>query len=416
MRKPLDFIYRFLPVGQGLFATGSLRDPSHDESVFRWMHDCGTMEHSDVFGVREATRYHNNHVGKELGLLIISHFDHDHVSQLSTALAGTRIKEIVLPYFYPAMRLALAAGDAELTAEQLAFLRNPTGYFRERIAGAREARISYILPAAEGGFPPPPEQITEDSTSGDWEPGAPDAGERDIDPALVDRNVGLIRRRQPHSVADGRWEFCFYNAPSPQCTPALIASVDGALRDFDTHRNLERLKQALIPIYDREFGDSGKDRNKISLVTYTGPVAPQRSWLACPDILPTEAPGWCSRVLPRCWHPVFGAFCDATAKPSLLYTGDITMNDKRQEEVCGIFHPVRWARIGTLQVPHHGAHSSWKVKTPANWPQRWSVFSSDPSQHPYHPNAPVLKSLAGHGPLLVNGYQGVYFSGHVKYQ
>ena len=92
----------FHPVGQGLFATGSLRRHSTTRPVFRWVYDCGTTSEQQY--VRRAiTRLEGEWNWPEgptrrIDMFVLSHFDHDHLSGLTTLLSKFSIGTLVLPY------------------------------------------------------------------------------------------------------------------------------------------------------------------------------------------------------------------------------------------------------------------------------------------------------------------------------
>ena len=102
----------FHPVGQGLFATGSLRRHSTTRPVFRWVYDCGTT--SEQRYVRRAiTRLDAEWNWPEgrtrrIDMFVLSHFDHDHLSGLAFLLSKFSIGALVLPYVPLWHRLVLA--------------------------------------------------------------------------------------------------------------------------------------------------------------------------------------------------------------------------------------------------------------------------------------------------------------------
>jgi beta-lactamase superfamily II metal-dependent hydrolase len=98
------------PVGQGLFYTGVFELKETDTSApkkFTMPFDCGSINRS--FCERAATAFRNEHLqGRHLDLLIISHFDNDHVSNIGTLLEGEiKIKKLAMPLISFSERLTL---------------------------------------------------------------------------------------------------------------------------------------------------------------------------------------------------------------------------------------------------------------------------------------------------------------------
>lgn len=108
------------PVGQGLFYSGKVDiDLNGKEEVFRFVYDCGSLT-SDA-GAEEVDRYRQEDFREEtdrLGLLVISHFDADHVNQIKRLLATKRkVDNLVMPFMDFAERFFLV----------LRFLENSKG-------------------------------------------------------------------------------------------------------------------------------------------------------------------------------------------------------------------------------------------------------------------------------------------------
>lgn len=89
------------PVGQGLFYSGMVDIEGRrysDSSSFRFVFDCGSLNKGNA---DEEVNHYRNTVLKEdnfLDLLIISHFDADHVSHIKKLLENRKVKNVVLPF------------------------------------------------------------------------------------------------------------------------------------------------------------------------------------------------------------------------------------------------------------------------------------------------------------------------------
>jgi beta-lactamase superfamily II metal-dependent hydrolase len=102
---------------------------------------------------------------------------------------------------------------------------------------------------------------------------------------------------------------------------------------------------------------------------------------------------------------------------SLLYTGDISLNGARVDDIKKLVTPARWSAIEILQVPHHGAASSWTAGLAAKFSHRYSVFSSARYHPTYlHPREEVLTDLENTKCVLVNEYTGAVFHGGAHWE
>lgn len=91
------------PVGQGLFYSGhvSISDngvPPLPADIFNFVFDCGSLNKTNASD--EVVHYRSHRLPEEtnLDMLVISHFDADHVSHINELLAGKKVKKLVLPF------------------------------------------------------------------------------------------------------------------------------------------------------------------------------------------------------------------------------------------------------------------------------------------------------------------------------
>ncbi len=141
----LFFSLNFRPVGQGLFAHGSLQFSDESDSAipsFEWVYDCGA-EKLGTYLLPQITAY-DLHNPADIDLLIFSHFDQDHVVGVRELLRTKRPKVIVAPYLSLAERLAYMSalrptdvGFARALVAPAAFLRGVAG---------DGARLVFVVP------------------------------------------------------------------------------------------------------------------------------------------------------------------------------------------------------------------------------------------------------------------------------
>ena len=132
------------PVGQGLFYSGKI---THNSVVkFRMVFDCGSI--SAGAGQEEVMLYRDTDFldKKVLDLLVISHFDQDHVNHIKKLLAdGIKVKKLIMPFITFSERLFLVARYLDInngfSPEDdffLKFVIDPLGTINENLDGDSE--------------------------------------------------------------------------------------------------------------------------------------------------------------------------------------------------------------------------------------------------------------------------------------
>jgi hypothetical protein len=90
------------PIGQGFFYTGRIKARGAE---YNFVFDCGSLSYSVLNNTIE--RYKRNQT-KDIDLLIISHFDADHINGLKKLLDGKNVKNVVAPFISFKKRISLA--------------------------------------------------------------------------------------------------------------------------------------------------------------------------------------------------------------------------------------------------------------------------------------------------------------------
>lgn len=157
------FLQRFTvhAVGQGFFYSGRIE---YGGTAFKFAFDCGSY-HSNA--IRREIDTFNNEVLKEsneLDLLVISHFDEDHVNHIADLLRNVkRVKRLVLPFLDFEERLYLllriyerrtgrgSKGPAGISSEIAQLILDPTSYFSNYLDGDSEI---YLIEHGEGPVGP----------------------------------------------------------------------------------------------------------------------------------------------------------------------------------------------------------------------------------------------------------------------
>src|SRR5687767_6210636 len=167
---PYGFRYFFYPVGQGLFSAGLLKKVGPNGRPFLWVYDCGTSSSQKLVDLGISRLKTRRSPRKRLDLVIISHFDHDHISGICKLVETFRIGTLMLPYMPLAERLILGFEEGFGPTDNLiGFFINPVAYVLAQ-AGPGVERIIFVQ--ASGG---------EGPTTAEGTPHGPEERDNDID-------------------------------------------------------------------------------------------------------------------------------------------------------------------------------------------------------------------------------------------
>lgn len=391
--------YRFHPVGQGLFATGDLgqytySDLASDPSLinFSWVYDCGTTSSQSLIdkAINEYDRSHH------LGLVVLSHFDKDHISGVVRLLQKFQVDVLLLPYLPLHQRLLVALVEGEdAGSPTMSFLLDPVGFVRG--AGVRGVGRIVFVPPSGGSVPPSDGNPDPRPLPEKWElqfnttEAIQDGQASSADPLA---SATLLAPGASLRLAD-IWEFVPYNDAT------LSDASDDVFLEAAQTQGLELLQatsdsgrdaalKSLRATYDAQFGSRSKPRNEISLCLYAGPAASQRRFL-----LNAEYGDDGGMWLDDCGGAV-------------LYTGDAYLDTKdRLQALVQYLGPERVNGVSVFQVMHHGSQNNWHAGVAKTIDPALSVFSSDPDHQVFgHPHAHVLRDFWQNGPVQVDSSRG----------
>ena len=386
----------FWNVGQGLFSSGHIQ--MGDALAFHWVYDCGTSSSQKLIQ-NAVNKYNSNKSQGDIDLLVLSHFDKDHISGVKELLKNRRkIKRWVVPYYPLWQRLVIALLlDIQPDDEEWAFYQNPIQYFKTYFAEELKTTKFLLLPEKEieseisinlepSNYDDVLSLETTEKLSNEF-----DKSEQNLH--WLNPNKALLFRK-----GEEQFEFVLYNVPFH-----LLAKVPTNLTAFQkqvkqiiqSHRsNSTDPTPALKTLYSLAFGNGSKNKNIISQYLYIRNIKLPSFWGMGNnhifDVLIDNENE--IAVIPK----------DKT-KNAILYTGDAFLNDlPLLTDLTQSLGAERMARIYCLQVPHHGSKHNWQQGLAKILSPCISVFSADSQRRKGHPHGEVLKDFAIYTPILVN--------------
>lgn len=387
----------FHPVGQGLFSSGKVSVSGLPD--FNYIYDCGTSSKQALLDAAIVNYQRNIDA---IDMVVISHFDRDHISGLEKLLAHTKVKVLLLPMLSLEQRLLIAfAENIPIGSKYMRFLRNPIAY----ISSLPNAKVAHIVmvPSSPTERGVSDTDISEENQREILE-GWPEGLSADLDvnnSASTPKNVHQLKPGGRLTVRK-LFEFVPYNDASlapvnrhfvnkvKNEIPILINGLSSA---SDVKAALSRLQN----YYCKRFGNSSYARNLVSLFMYARTL--------------NVFGNWCAYGVRKMGHAyLYERRFPFSSKNAVLYTGDGYLNTpQRFNNLSEFLGSNRLTSIGCLQVMHHGAQNNWHKGVAKKLSPAVSVFSSDPlHQSLRHPHAEVVRDFLPYTPIQVDQDHYVY--------
>jgi Metallo-beta-lactamase superfamily len=365
----LQAIFQFQPVGQGCFYTGSL---NYQGQEFNMVYDCGTV--SDKIHIEHAVHiWATGLQQRKLDMLIISHFDYDHVNGIRHLLTHFgSCDTAIIPYVHPSERLLMMASMAQdengnRDEDYIDFLKDPVDYLTRLNVG----RIIVIdtpdnnEPGDQDTNPPdlPPEPPSPDREIKFWIDNRLFSSQRLREKALKEYPPHALQNRNAEYVTHAGalyigmiWRFRFYVLPQSKENKDLFLSQLNAITKgpVDTIAQLTAFSskatlQSIRASYLESFGDV----NATSLVVYHEPITVK-------PVRQTNVYIYCLKYKSSHIIPAQSAIHSGGTDHILgtLLTGDIPLKGGYYFQVKEHFKKeIR--DIAYFQVPHHGSKNNW---------------------------------------------------------
>lgn len=354
-------------VGHGGFHSQSLlfqeldRSPSTTlvgkPSLVRVIYDCGSGRNEPRTALKDAVKKMLKDVAEKskIDLLVISHFDQDHVNgldHLSVELLKKNIKvDRVWAPVLTKIEALVAIATSGLTGAPLqqyaTLLNDPSGRLSELFEGVE---VTEITPGNDGTIPLPPSGTgTEDAdTDGD--------GQVTLTP--THGGQGLVAKLGTTPAGEALWEFQPYAIESTmvgaKAVSALVGQLLGkpieecSLEDLIKVGSDANLLAEFYSVLVQDHTDRASTTrtssartgpNLSSLCVYSGPVLPY---------------DWCR--FRRGWDPADEPKYAKPIAPAWFGTGDAgLLTSEHVDAMRTVLTQSRLDRVGISSAPHHGS-------------------------------------------------------------
>lgn len=315
--------FKLWPVGQGLFYSGKIRK---EDISFEFIYDCGGKQ-SIISNIVD------DFSNKEIDMLVISHFDNDHINGLPYLLDKVKkIKKVFIPYYDGISSYLLF----------LAYIYGNGGSFSDKIDDIIMVRTNHT---------------EEENRTSDFD-------ELGLEDAVVEiYRIGNIRvsEMKVSSIIDlkGIWKFKFYNAllEKDNSVGTIKNKIDNLINQNDSSsleellsKHLKNVKKSLKDIYDDSVDGYQKNspQNQASLCLYHSPL-----------LRHVRFEGVISDTNLIYFSPVHYLY---DMSVGTILTGDISLKESKQTKnynhFCNHFAKEKDKTLVFL-VPHHGASNNW---------------------------------------------------------
>jgi hypothetical protein len=365
--------FNFRPVGQGGFFTAYFK--KNNEQVLNMVYDCGTVSAGphlmDQLG---DARYHLRQTGgkQTIDMLVLSHFDEDHISGVRELLLNVKCRLLVIPFMTIFERLSVYAKKDAKAEWHRQLLVNPGAFFRDNdfdidrivmVDGNGEVFndnfVAPILPLEPGsiptGVPMPPRRLEDDVLT-------------------FDDQVVYMRLPFELEARDLGFFFKFYIQPfADALLTAFRREVIAGLPNINVQDLFEdKYRLAIKGIYHRVFGNINKTSLCLSIR--------RKSWSF---IRYDDEPNMLFNYGPR--------------QTGLLLTGDSFLKSPANRRDFLAYYQQEIRDTVLFQIPHHGsAANSELIRGSGLWD-----FGLFVMQHGHgrakHPAPAVRRFLAAEG-------------------
>lgn len=367
------FTRTFHNVGQGAFYSERIVIDDNNSREFLAIYDCGSSSLDSKKGgaLHERISSDLGSLNPKIDILFVSHFDKDHINGCKFLSPNI----VVLPFLTEnQVNLIKLLNNIGVINVEIAAIVNPSQFFPN-------SKI-YQVTSEEGES----ERISVDAIE------------------THDQSVQSINNGSTftYPVEDGNlWEYLVYNPNWDNYFQVFKDKLNKCGLDFDKmlenpngsmiYANFEKLKN----IY-KEL----KNKNQHSLQVYSGYQREDTELRAGFTFALNKQLGKLNLIKYKNEFNIVKTGC--------LYSGDIIVEDKWLIPYFNILRKEnRLCNVGTVQIPHHGAHSAKgdkllkELNNHTNGSKIVSVISVGENNLYGHPSAQVITNLWGYGSTVV---------------
>ncbi len=436
-------------VGQGSFHSATIEaNDGRRSHRFDYVYDCGalrgrgpTEELKRAIQRMDIDKRQNMTGAGVIDLLVLSHYDQDHINGAKLLIHRYKVRRIVVPYLGPReLALVLASQAANISSAMVTDLHQLANGGATLLgvevtmvrSNDREDREAVFQIDGDGGTDGEPEN-TDDAEQGEGE-----APPRSIEPAVGsgsrpmgremhgDDDVQLTLKTR---VGSPFWKLRFWNRGADlelldllttelkNCgfpidaldTPAAARKLTQWLTDADNRKKTIQAYQKAIAKYAPTWESEAaryKIANFLSLALYSGPSYTKNGidWKPVVDACLPAADGY-PRAYPQAniciWDHRRHRLDGSINLVGWLGTGDAPLGEKKTWDDFCRHYREELQQTGTVLVPHHGAAPlrGPRFYNPNLHPRSdmLAVISVGKANTYGHPRAAVLKQIMSTG-------------------
>lgn len=352
----MKLIRTFHPVGFGAFYTEKHIDPTSKQSI-NVVYDCGTLHNKHY--IKDAIRSYFKQ-GDYIDLLIISHFDIDHIKGIPFLMDYCNIKKVIIPYIPKEDRILFVYSQEELP------------------------RYAQLIIDTQKYFGPTTEVISIKSIEQENQSDNPDHKTK------ISEEKGEHDKSEESLISGSRIKlpslsnWCFipfnYDYSAQVATLKKILVAQGL--DYDQLSSIKYIKSNYNSIHKAYKGLA--NTNETSLVCFSGTLS-QANSARCVTL---------NHVFNPCNPSYMGLNC--------LYYGDA--NTSKIGFLCHLQNRLKgyYNSVQTIQIPHHGSDKNFNIHILQNPSNQISVISSAPHKKYNLPKPTVIKDIQSTGSIYIN--------------
>ncbi|RGE46675.1 hypothetical protein DZC30_02555 [Comamonas testosteroni] len=388
-----------------------------DENAFSWVYDCGSKS-SNAMGSALARTASWSVWPDRINMLVLSHFDDDHVNGLEDLLKQCEVDFLILPFseWQQRVRDVAVGGLKGISASTAQLQLSPITWLQSKDLTAKVGTLLLVRGgSSEQQEDREPMRLPTGTNPNEL------GGDRQRQDSLEQRELRMVASTHvagptvqvmQHGTPvhpDGfPMEFMFYNAevsgkdldiiktahtgdliskrsrlPLHEVRKEIEAEISALGLDMPLSSWPLGWRAKLKKCYESHFGSSSAAKNNISLCMYAAPRLDAQELDLCALFQEHDTP-----------PDVDAGYSFCSDRPAVLCTGDLRIDANVISTMQSHFNRIRWNRIGITQVPHHGSEHSWVSGNAKSLAP--SAFVHCAPGKGAHPHASVVTDLIGH--------------------